>query len=400
MSRDSADNARYLEVLSEPPVITIAVTVFVAMIGFEAVSPALPRVADSLGISDARVALVMTAFSAPMAVFVPVTGVLADNYGRRRVMVPSLLLFGLGGVAIAGVDTLEAILVLRAVQGLGFAGVLSISVTVLGDLYTGPEGSTVMGVRVSAAGMSSLVVPVTAGVLATIAWQYPFLLHLLAFPAAYMVRRYVPETVGATDSDARVTAMVRTYWYGLRTELVDRDLALLTLGGAIHGISRIVVLTFVPLFVVRELGSTLTAAGLVISLRGATRTIVPPLSGPVTARLSRKQGLISSLLVMAGSTALLPFAPRVEWVGALVVCYIAANALYSPILKEGVTTIASDDHRAGIVTSMYVFQFGGEAIAPAAFGLVLATLGFEPLFLGGALVIGVYTVLILGLFRG
>lgn len=400
MSRDPQDRVPYVSVVTEPPVIAMAVTVFVAMIGFEAVSPALPKVADSLGVGDARVALVMTAFSAPMAVFVPVTGVLADIYGRRRVMIPSLVVFGVAGVAIAGVDTLPPILALRGIQGLGFAGVLSISVTVLGDLYTGPEGSTVMGVRASAAGFSSLVVPVTAGVLATIAWQYPFLLHVLALPAAALVYRYVPETTDGTGRSAGVFETLRGYVGGLKLELRDRNLALLTAGGAIHGISRIVVLTFVPLFVVRELGSTLTAAGLVISARGAARTVVPPLAGPLTARLSRKQGLVGSLLVMAASTAVIPIAPTIVWVGVLVVLFIGGNALYSPILKEGVTASVGDDHRAGIVTSMYVFQFAGEAVAPAAFGVVLATLGFQPLFLAGAAVVAIYALAVLAMFGG
>lgn len=97
---------------------------------------------------------------------------------------------------------------------------------------------------------------------------------------------------------------------------------------------------------------------------------------------------------MAVATAGIPFAPSVVWVGVLVVVYIAGNAQYSPILKEGVTGAASDDHRAGVVTGMYVFQFTGEAVAPDAFGLIIGGLGFGPLFLAGAAVIAGYAALI------
>lgn len=354
----------------------------------------LDRALDDEDRLVARVALVMTAFSAPMALFVPVTGVLADVYGRRRVIVPSLVAFGAAGVAVAGVDTFAAILVRRSVQGLGFAGVLSISVTVLGDLYTGPEGSTVMGIRASAAGTSTLVVPAVAGVLATVAWQYPFLLHALAFPVAVLVYVYVPETAGGPETNPGAGAILRSYGRGFRAELADRDLSLLILGGFVHGVSRIVVLTFVPLLAVRTLGSTLVAAGAVLSARGAARVVVPPFSGPLTERLSRERGLVGSLGVMTGSLALFPIAPSILWVGVLVVLFIAGNALFSPILKEGVTDAASDDRRAGIVTSMYVFQFGGEAIAPAVFGLVLGAAGFDALFLAAAGIVAGYTLLV------
>jgi len=155
-----------------------------------------------------------------------------------------------------------------------------------------------------------------------------------------------------------------------------------------------VVLTFVPLYVVRVLGSTLVAAGILLSLRGATRVVVPPLSGPMIARLSCSRGLVVSIIVMDASIALFPFAPTVEWVGALIVVFTVGNALFSPILKEGVTDTASDDHRAGVVTGMYVFQFGGEALTPAVFGAVLAVMGFEPLFFTAAAFVASYAFLV------
>lgn len=393
MREDTEGSRGYVAVLSDPPVLVVAMVVFVAMIGFEAASPALPVVADAFEITDAQVGLVMTAFSAPMVLFVPVTGVLADLYGRRSVLLPSLVAFGIAGVAIGGAPSFRAILLLRVIQGIGFAGVLSITVTILGDLYTGPDASTVMGIRASAAGASSLVIPAGAGLLAGLAWQYPFLIHALVFPVVVLAYRYVPETV-TRESNLGVRDTLVTYGRQLRGELTDRTLAVLVLGGAIHGSSRLVILTFVPLFVVRELGATLAAAGLVIALRGAARVVVPPFAGPLTGRFSRYHGLLFSLSIMTVSIALIPFTRAVVWTGILVLTYIAGNALYSPILKEGVTDEATGDRRAGVVTSMYVFQFGGEALTPVIFGVILAVSGFEGLFVGAALVVLSYTVLV------
>lgn len=384
----------YRSLLTDSPLIVMAMIAFVAMIGFEAASPALPSIADSLAVSASRVGLVMTAFSVPMMLFVPVTGVLADVYGRRRVIIPSLMVYGLAGLGIAGVGTFAAILTLRVLQGIAFAGVLSISVTILGDLYSGPAGSTAQGIRTSAAGAATMVIPAAAGFLAEFAWNYPFLLHALALPVAALAYWFVPETVTGVDTNPGVVSTLRGYGRGIRAEFVDPDLTLLVVGGFVRGFVRIAILTFVPLFAVRVLGSSLTAAGAVLSARGVARLFLPPISGPIINYLTRKWGLLVALGVSMTSTALIPFAPTIGWVALLIGLYTAGDALFSPMLKEAVTSASTDDHRAGVVNSMYVFQFGGEALAPVFFGAVLAVTGFGEIFFVAGLTIGIYAIAI------
>lgn len=372
--------------------VVIAMIAFVSMIGFEAASPALPTIADSLAVSAARVGLIMTAFSIPMMLFVPVTGILADIYGRRRVIVPSLLIYGAAGLAIAGVTTFTEILALRALQGAAFAGVLSISVTILGDLYTGPRGSTAQGFRTSAAGAATVAIPATAGFLAEFAWNYPFLLHALVIPVAVLAYWYIPETTGGLTTNPGVLNTLRGYGQGIKAEFIDPDLSLLVVGGFVRGFVRIAILTFVPLFAVRVLGSTLAAAGAVLSARGIARLFLPPISGPITGFFNRKLGILLALTTSMLSTALIPFAPSIIWIAVFIGIYTAGDALFSPMLKEAVTSASSDDHRAGVVNTMYVFQFGGEALAPVFFGVILAVWGFREIFLLAGFTIFVYAV--------
>lgn len=394
---DEVDDESHWAVIRDAPMAVIAMIAFVSMIGFEAASPALPTIADSLNVSAARVGLIMTAFSIPMMLFVPVTGILADIYGRRRVIIPSMLVYGAAGLAIAGVTTFLEIIALRIVQGVAFAGVLSISVTILGDLYSGPEGSTAQGFRTSAAGAATVVIPATAGILAEFAWNYPFLLHALAFPVALFAYWYIPETATGLTTNPGVASTLRGYGRGIKAEFVDPDLSLLVVGGFVRGFVRIAVLTFVPLFAVRILGSTLAAAGAVLSARGIARLILPPVSGTITGWFNRKVGILVALTTSMISTALIPFAPSILWIAILIAVYTAGDALFSPMLKEAVTTASTDEHRAGVVNTMYVFQFGGEAIAPVFFGAILSIAGFQELFVVAGATIAVYVIAI-GLF--
>jgi MFS family permease len=385
----------YRSVATSPTLLAMMLVAFVVMFGYEVPAPILSRIGEGVGVSDAEVGLVMTAFAVPGAVFVPVTGLLADLYGRKHVLVPSLVLFAASGLAVVAVDSFAVLLGLRALQGLAFAGILPISVVVLGDAFEAAEGSAAQGFRTSAAGAAVTVVPPVAALLAGYGWSVPFLLFGLVFLVAAVVLVVVPETGEALETDTGVTETLRGYAAGVRVELADRTLGVLVVGGFVRGFVRLAVLTFVPLFAVRSLDASLVEAGLVLSARGVARLVLPPFAGVVTGRFSRLGGLAGALAVGGASCALVPFAPGVVWAGVLVFGFTVGDALVSPLLKDAVASRASGDHRAGVINSMYVFQNGGEAVSPALFGVVLAAGGFVPVFLLGAAVMAVYLLAVL-----
>lgn len=182
------------ELLSDPRLLSLLGATFVGTFGLSAVSPVLPTIASSLSVSDARIGLVITVFVAAHAAMLPVVGYLADTYGRRLMIVSSLLVFGIAGVASYFAPSFEVLLALRALQGTSFPGVVSLSIAVLGDVYSLSTGTAAQGYRMSVNGLGATVAPLLAGALAAIAWNVPFLLFVLAIPAALVVIRYLPET--------------------------------------------------------------------------------------------------------------------------------------------------------------------------------------------------------------
>ena len=397
MADDETGNrsAAYRSLVRDPTLLAMMLVAFVVMFGYEVPAPILSRIAEGVGVSDARIGLVMTAFAIPGVLFVPVTGLLADLYGRRRVLVPSLVLFAAAGLATVAVDDFAVLLGLRALQGLAFAGILPISVVVLGDAFEAADGSAAQGFRTSAAGAAVTVVPPVAALLAGYGWSVPFLLFGLVFLVAVVVIVAVPETGEALETDAGVLATLREYATGVRVELADGDLGVFVIGGFVRGFVRLAVLTFVPLFAVRALDASLVEVGFVLSARGVARLLLPPFAGFVTGRFSRTGGLVGALVIGAASCALVPFAPSIVWAGALVFGFTVGDSFVSPLLKDAVASRAGDDHRAGVINSMYVCQNGGEAVAPAVFGVVLAAGGFLPVFLLGGAVLVTYLLAVL-----
>lgn len=389
---DEARSFSYLSLAREPTLVAMMFVSFVVMFGYEIPAPILSSMAGGIGVSDARIGLVMTAFAVPSVLFVPVTGVLADIYGRRVVLVSALVVFASSGVAVAFVDSFSILLGLRVFQGLAFAGILPISVVVLGDTFESVEGSAAQGLRTSAAGAATVVVPPVAGYLAGRSWNVPFLLFAAVFPVAVAVFVFVPETGEALETEAGIVDTLARYASSLRAELADRDLGILVSGGFVRGFARLTILTFVPLFAVRVLDASLVEAGFVLSARGLSRLVLPPLSGVVTQRLSRKVGLLGAFTISAISCAFIPFAPSIVWVGVFVFGYTVGDSFVSPLLKDAVANHATDEHRGGVINSLYVLQNSGDTVAPAVFGVVLVLAGFDAVFLLTAAVIGSYVL--------
>lgn len=363
-----------------------------------AVSPALPAMAGGLGVSDARIGLVMTAITLPPMLLAPVVGVASDLLGRRRVVLPAMALFGAAGLAIAFVDEFAVVLSLRALQGVAMAGLAPVAVTLLGDLYSGPRATTAQGLRTSVAGLGLAGVPLLAGWLAGFAWQYPFLLHAAAFPVGLVLYRYVPETAGGMGEGSSIVAALTGYARSVRTELADPRLLVLLGGGFVRFFGLFAFFTFAPIFAVRTLDATAFEAGAVVAVAGV-RVLVSPTAGRWVDRLGRRLTLLVSLALMLAAFALIPSAPSVLALAGLAALFGTGDAILSPVVNDAVTASVQAENRNGVVSALRVLKEAGKTVAPVALGVVLAAAGLPALFLAGAAVIGCYLGLVWLVYR-
>lgn len=153
-----------------------------------AILPALPGMGTyftSLGQDGTFVAQNVTTIAAPaMALGAPLIGWLAGQFGKRRVLLTSMLVYGLAGLAGAYAPDLYTLLASRLLLGIAAAGYVTISVSLIGDYYAG-EGARdrLLGWFAIVGGGGSLVVLEAAGLLTKIGgWHAPFALYAVAFP--------------------------------------------------------------------------------------------------------------------------------------------------------------------------------------------------------------------------
>ena len=114
---DATGAAAPSTVLRDPGVWLLFGVTVVAVGNVSSVAPSFPLLVEALGVSRVEVGWVVTAYALPGILSAPVAGVLADRVGRKQVLVPTLLFFGVAGGACALVRSFPLLLMLRAVQG-------------------------------------------------------------------------------------------------------------------------------------------------------------------------------------------------------------------------------------------------------------------------------------------
>jgi MFS family permease len=128
--------------------------------------------------------LVKLAFTMPAlltAIFAPLIGFMLDRWGRKPILIFSLILFGIAGSTGFVLNSLTGILISRAILGISVAGILIGFTTLIADYFTGVKLNQFMGYQGASIGMGGVVFLLISGYLADIGWRNPFLIHLFAF---------------------------------------------------------------------------------------------------------------------------------------------------------------------------------------------------------------------------
>jgi MFS family permease len=159
------------------------------VLAFAIIAPALPDLADDLGVSRGSIGLVQGAVAIPGIFLAPYIGYLADRYGRRGVIRVSLVIFGVAGTSCFFANDYWLLVALRVLQGLGTSGLLSLGVVVVGDLFVGLERRWAMGINLAAITITTTVAPILGGFLAEGGTFRPFLVFVAAFPVSVWARR-------------------------------------------------------------------------------------------------------------------------------------------------------------------------------------------------------------------
>src|SRR5258707_8176676 len=110
---------------------------------------------------------------------VPIYGKLADLFGRKPLFLFGTAVFLIGSIASGAAQSMEQLIIFRAIQGLGAGAVLPIVLTIIGDIFALEERAKVQGLFSGVWGLSSVIGPALGGVIVDhFSWRWGFFINL------------------------------------------------------------------------------------------------------------------------------------------------------------------------------------------------------------------------------
>jgi ACDE family multidrug resistance protein len=350
-----------------------------AVLGVASISPAFPRIVEALNISETEVGMLIVVFTIPGVILTPFVGILADRAGRKRIMVPSLFLFGLAGGACTLVTKFDILLALRLLQGIGGAALASLSLTVIGDLFQGEQRTAAIGLNTSVANLGVAGYPLLGGALTTLAWNYPFLLPLFAIPIGLIV------LFRLNNPEPRSRESLREYLGSAWSYFKNIKVASTFMAGVIILVIHYgVYLTYFSLYLKASFQTSSFIIGVILSSISITAALVASQMGKITRLTSAPDLIKLGFVLQAVSLAMIPFYPRVELMLISTFILGLAMGVFLPSLVTYISGVAPMQYRAVMMSLNSTMLRLGQTLGPLVFGLVYIRTSFDGVFFYGA----------------
>jgi ACDE family multidrug resistance protein len=348
----------------------------IMVLGNSMLIPVFPDMQRALEISKLQAGLTITLFSLPAGIVIPIMGFLCDKIGRKKIIVPSLILYASGGL-ISGLavtffaKSFPILLLGRVVQGIGAAGTGPIAMALVSDIFTSNERSKALGSLEAANGLGKVLSPILGSVIALIVWYAIFFVYaIFALPVAIAVWLLIKEPPIKTKSESiskyinRICKVFKESGLGLFGCYLAGSVVLLVLFGLLSYLSDVLEEKYNLHGIIK--GVVLAAPVLAMSTTSF-------LSGKYLQKNQKKMKtfIVSGLFIVSLSLAAVSLInSNVAFFAGTFIMGIGTG-LVLPAVNTLVTSSCSLEERGGITALYGSVRFFGVAAGPPLFSWLL-----------------------------
>lgn len=325
--------------------------------------PIFPQMRKALDLSLQEISLMFILVSFPAAFLNPIGGVLADRLGRKRIVVPSIFLYGIaGGLAGAALLIMEnpfnTVLVLRVLQGVGSATPMYLAVALAGDIFQSQERTQAMGFLEMANGLGKLLSPIVGGVVGMIGFYAPFFVYpIIAIPVGLLFWITIKEP------PLKEKASLKSEIASLKElKSISNILALLAAFASIFFLFG--TMFWVSEFIDQSIPEGTIIHGLVIAIPVAALVLTAYFASRFTTKIGPRITLFAGHLIAGVSLILIPFLYTTVFIWPNLVLLGISAGLLLPVIDTVASAISSRGHRGVISTIFGSFRCLGAAAAP------------------------------------
>ena len=340
--------------MNRSPLIVIFTTVFIDLVGFGIVIPVLPFYAEgtAFNATPRTVGLLFASYSIMQLIFSPVLGRLSDRYGRRPVLLLSIIGTGIGFLVIGFATTVFMLFVGRILDGIT-GGNISTAQAYIADITTEENRAKGMGLIGAAFGLGFIFGPAIGGILSRWGIHVPFFFAAaLCFANAALLFFTLPETV-TPDHPAKNLAGSRSFRNVLNS-LKQPRLAFVLIIYFLFIVAFSIMTTSFSLFTMFRFGYDAQHTGYLFAYVGLIAVII---QGGLIGRLVKRFGELPLVIFGAFCFAISLFA--VPFVGP------AAGGLAALLIGGGVFSMGNS------LATPALTSLASKSVGPAQQGVVL-----------------------------
>jgi multidrug resistance protein len=341
------------------PLLVIFLTIFVNLVGFGIIIPLLPFYAQQFGASPLTIGLLFGVFSICQLIAAPALGDLSDRYGRRPVLIFSLLGTVLSFVMLALAQSILMLFLARIVDGLS-GGNISTARAYVADITEPKDRARAYGLIGAAFGLGFIFGPALSGVLSRISYTAPiWAAAAITLAATAMAWFWLPETVH------RASAGTGMPFRNLAEMMRRRGLRQMLVIDFVYWFSFAIFQTTFALFVARRFGFDVPQTGYFFAGFGVLGAIVQgAFIRPIVRRLGDKPTFMLGLICTAVGLVSAAFAQSVTLLVVALVPLAFGIGFGHPTVASLVSRAGRNDEQGRVQGAAGAVESLGRALGP------------------------------------
>ena len=367
--------------------IILLLSVFIALLGIGIIVPVMPVFAESLGAGGLTLGIIVAAFSLTRGFCQPIVGNLSDRWGRKGFLISGLFVYGLVGLIMPKATSLGALILVRALHGVGSAMIVPVAMAYVADLT--PEGR-------EGRAMGMLNIAIFAGIgsgpliggFCTDHWGMAsafYVMASLSFLAMLLIMAQMPASPPSSAKTGRSVGVIKS----LRTMLASHRTAGILLARLATMILMVPTMALLPLLMHQWFQATGMQIGMVIAARTLVNAVLQTPCGWLADRVDKVRFLLLGCLVISAVMCLVPLAGNFWVLLGLFVILGSGEAIIWPTLGALATEEGRHYGQGAMMGVFNLAMSGGVFIGAISAGFISDRLGLSWSFvLIGILVLG------------
>ena len=341
--------------------ITVLLSVFIALLGIGIIIPVMPVFATELGAGGLALGMIIAVFSVSRGILQPIIGNLSDRRGRKGFLVAGLFVYGLVGLLIPQAGSVLHLLLIRGFQGVGSAMIVPIGMAYMSLLAPpGQEGRYQSYLNIAIfCGIGCG--PVIGGIVADLfGFESVFyLMAALSFGAFILVVKNMPAHHSPAPKGG--AGLLKNMGLMMKNRLT---LGIL-LARFVTMIIMVPSMAFLPLLMTRSIGASGLQIGLVIACRTLVNALLQVPAGKVADRSNKLLLLITGCTWLSGVIILIPF---MQSFGMFLITYCLlglGEAIIWPVLGAYASIEGRKRYGHGTMMGVFSLSMSGGIMAGA-----------------------------------